>query len=331
MGLLRFARNSFDRWRQIQSLRRHFAVQPLEKRPCPLCGSAQLKLLTRGDRDFLGVHTSQCLRCGFIMSSPFYSAETVSEFYRERYRALFKGQPDPHDLAHRHAYLRERADFYADFLQGHTVLPSVGGSVLDVGCGEGTLLRTLRERHPDLRFTGIEPTVTYAKHLIEDGGIRVVGDIEMLDRSEQFDTVLLIHVLEHVHNPLRLLEQIAQRLRPAGKVYVDVPDVSTHSSIIDLHLAHCNHFSVYTMESILKRAGLRPLRITAHRPPTLPPSVFAIAEGGGSPPEGGEVDPEAETYARRVKAIDVSWVTFWARHIRDRFRPGQNRAALTRS
>jgi 2-polyprenyl-3-methyl-5-hydroxy-6-metoxy-1,4-benzoquinol methylase len=325
MGLFRFARNVFDRWRQVHTLRDYFAAQPLERRPCPLCGSSELRLLIRGDRDFLGIHTSQCVHCGFILSSPFYSPETVSDFYRERYRALFKGQPDPHDLAHRHAYLRERADFYAGFLQQQNVLPPTGGSLLDVGCGEGTLLRTLRERHPDKRFTGVEPTVRYAKHLVEDVGIRVVEDIEKLNPAEQFDTVLLIHVLEHVHDPLKLLKQIGQRVRPGGKVYVDVPDVSTHSSIIDLHLAHCNHFSVHTMTSALRCAGLHPVQVAAHRPPTLPPSIFAIAQCGTVPGDSGGGDPEAATYGHRVTAIDVSRITLWAKHLRDRLRQAQVR------
>lgn len=320
MGLIRFARNSFNRWLQIETLRRHFSSQRLVSRPCALCGSSRLQLLTRGDRDRLGIHTSQCLDCGFIMSSPFYSADTVAEFYRERYRALFKGQPDPTDLAQRHRYLRERADFYAPFLAEHGMVPPVGGHLLDVGCGEGTLLRTLRERHPGISLIGVEPSVAYADHLIRDAGIQVVDDITRLDPAQRFDAILLIHVLEHVHDPLSLLQQIGQRLRPGGKVYVDVPDVGAHATIIDLHLAHCNHFSSHTLDSALRRSGMLPLELMSHRPPTLPPSIFAIARVDAGLNGSGVPDPHAEAYARRVSGIRVGHVESWARRVTDRLR-----------
>lgn len=321
MGLIRFARNSFNRWLQVEALRRHFSSQRLVDRPCALCGSPRLRLLIRGDRDRLGIHTSQCLDCGFIMSSPFYSADAVADFYRESYRALFKGQPDPKGLAGRHSYLRERVEFYAPILAEHGVVPAAGGYLLDVGCGEGTLLRTLRERHPGVNFAGVEPTLTYADHLVQDAGIPVVDDITRLDSAHQFDAILLIHVLEHVHDPVSLLKQIGQRLRPGGKVYVDVPDVAAHSTVIDLHLAHCNHFSTHTLDSALRRSGLRPLELRAHRPPTLPPSIFAIAQFGAGLNGAGATDPDAEAYARRISAINVGPVNRLTRLLGDRLRP----------
>lgn len=317
MHPVRWLGNSFLRWKQVSTLRRFFARQPLVARPCPICGAERPRLLTRGDRDFIGIRTSQCPRCGLIFSSPFYTPETVADFYREQYRSLFKGQPDPRGLALRHGYLRERAAFYLEFLEVQRILPALDAAILDVGCGDGTLLRALRDRYPALALAGVEPTTSYARHLSEEADIPVVGSMAELEPERQFDLVLLVHVLEHVHDPVSLLRQANERLRPGGIVYVDVPDVGTHGGIQDLHLAHCNHFSVHTLGAALARGGLEAIRIMPHRPPTLPPSLFAIArrraDGGAHGPV--EPDPAREDHARRVGAIDVGRLSYWRKRL----------------
>jgi hypothetical protein len=127
-------------------------------------------------------------------------------------------------------------------------------------------------------------------------------------------------VLEHVHDPVSLLHQVGERLRVGGVLYVDVPDVAAHASIQDLHLAHCNHFSVHTLGAALARGGLETLRIMQHRPPTLPPSLFAIARRRevGATIGPVEPDPAGEEHARRVAAIDAGWLSRWRRPVEER-------------
>jgi SAM-dependent methyltransferase len=301
----------------VHRLRRYFARQPLVPRSCPLCGCAEVRLLNRGDRDFIGIRTSQCTNCGFILSSPYFPAEVISEFYREGYRTLFKGQPDPRGLAARQGYLRERSAFYQDFLVRLGLLPCPDGRVLDVGCGEGTLLRSLQHRFTGLRLIGVEPTASFAKQLARDTGIRVIERIGDLGTGEQFDLIILLHVLEHVHDPAGLLSEIREHLAPTGRLYADVPDVGMHGSISDLHLAHCNHFSVHTLSAFLARAGLAADRIERHRPPTLPPSIFAVARRAEPPPAqyAAVPDPAGELHARRVAQIDTGRMSHWARRL----------------
>jgi 2-polyprenyl-3-methyl-5-hydroxy-6-metoxy-1,4-benzoquinol methylase len=312
MNPVRAALNSFRRWQQIRTLRRHFAGKPLVQRSCPLCDQTGQRLLLRGDRDAIGIRTSQCTACGFVFTSPYYRPEVISEFYQERYRSLFKGQPDPRGLALRQSYLRERADFYFDFLTGQGLLPRAGGAVLDAGCGEGTLLRTLHARRPDLQLAGVEPTIAFARHLAVATGLQVASSLGALPEGQRFDLVMLVHVLEHVHDPVALLRQIADRLGPYGRLYVDVPDLAMHSGIMDLHLAHCNHFSRHTLGAALIRAGLEALQVVQHRPPTLPPSLYAVAIRGAGPAVTVPPDPEGSVHARRIRSIDTG--SAWARN-----------------
>jgi 2-polyprenyl-3-methyl-5-hydroxy-6-metoxy-1,4-benzoquinol methylase len=320
MPPVRAVLNALVRWRQMRSLRRFFDRQPLLARSCPLCGETAQRLLLRGDRDAIGIRTAQCAGCGFVFSSPYFPAEVISRFYEDTYRRLFKGQADPRGLAQRQTYLRERAEFYYGFLSRLGLLPGAGGTVLDAGCGEGTLLRTLRANRPDLVLAGVEPTIAFARHLTSETGIPVASDLESLADGQRFDLVTLVHVLEHVHEPVALLRGIAGRLSPDGRLYVDVPDLALHSSIIDLHLAHCNHFSRHTLDAALRRAGLEVVEVVQHRPPTLPPSLYAVARPASAASRVVPPDPEAEVYAARIRAIDPGPSSFWVREIQARLR-----------
>jgi 2-polyprenyl-3-methyl-5-hydroxy-6-metoxy-1,4-benzoquinol methylase len=319
MALMQTVRNTLRRWDQLRTLRRYFARQSMVSRPCPLCEARTTRTLVRGDRDFIGIHTAQCECCGFIFSSPYYPERVIADFYREGYRTLFKGQPDPRALTARQTYLSERAAFYSRWLEEQHILPGAGGRVLDVGCGEGTLLRALQAGRRPLALMGVEPTVAYAEHVSTEDGITVVGEISDLSPDLRFDLIVSIHVLEHVYDPVGLLSRIRDRLGDGGVCYIDVPDVAAYASISDLHLAHCNHFSAHTLGAALERAGFAVRHVIRHRPPTLPPSLFAIAVHGGLATTAQEPrpDPAGPRIGRQVAAIDVRRISFLKRSARE--------------
>lgn len=126
------------------------------------------------------------------------------------------------------------------------------GDVLDVGGWDFFL--TARERGiPFERWTSLEPDRT---RLLEtdDARVRVVhGDgcaMELPDAS--FDTVLNVQVLEHVFEPIRMVNEIARVLRPGGHAIFLVPQTST------THLAphYYSNFSRFWLREALRRAGL---------------------------------------------------------------------------
>ena len=56
----------------------------------------------------------------------------------------------------------------------------------------------------------------------------------------------MIHVPEHVADPVAMLAGLRELLAPGGPVYIDVPDVAVDSSLKDLHIAHVHHSSATT-------------------------------------------------------------------------------------
>lgn len=86
-----------------------------------------------------------------------------------------------------------------------------GATVLDVGCGDGLLGRTIRNERPDLALTGMDVLVRPRTHIPvrEFDGLT----IPMGDRA--VDVILLVDVLHHADNPIRLLTEAARVARQA--------------------------------------------------------------------------------------------------------------------
>ena len=87
------------------------------------------------------------------------------------------------------------------------------GTVLDVGCGDGALAAAIATRRPDISVTGLE-TLPRAPCPISVEPF----DGEIIPRQDDsVDTVLIVDVLHHTHDPARLL---SEALRVARRTVV---------------------------------------------------------------------------------------------------------------
>jgi ubiquinone/menaquinone biosynthesis C-methylase UbiE len=93
-------------------------------------------------------------------------------------------------------------------------------SVLDIGCGEGLVVRQLRQICPDARIHGLDiaPNLIEAAQRIEPNASYVQADVCRLPVAENaYDLVICTEVLEHLPNPERALVEIA---RVGGRAFI---------------------------------------------------------------------------------------------------------------
>ena len=114
-----------------------------------------------------------------------------------------------------------------DVLAG--LVPLTGQDIIELGCGAARLARTLLERHPDSRVTGMEVDERqHAKNIAAPrNGLRFVpGGAEAIPfQDASFDLALMLKSLHHVPRPLmaQALGEVARVLRPGGHLYVSEP------------------------------------------------------------------------------------------------------------
>lgn len=138
--------------------------------------------------------------------------------------------------------------------------------LLDVGCGNGSLLRYIAERTA-WKVQGVEPNPTACKAAVQAGVATDVGYLQDQGYAdEQFHAITLTHVLEHVDSPTGLLREIHRILKPGGILLLEVPN----SNALDRgymgkywwgwHLPrHLHHFTSETLSQMVGDVGFNVL------------------------------------------------------------------------
>ena len=193
---------------------------------------------------------TRCGRCGVATTSPWPSDAQLGEAYADWYRPVngrFSGLGDK--------LLRRSRSALADRL--HRVLPR--GPVLDVGAGDGTLVRAF-VRH-GREAVGVDPYAS-ANH-------PHVRDVELEEMDGNWSAVIFWHSLEHLREPVRALRHAATLAAPGGVLVVAVPNAASLQARTFgdrwLHLdvpRHLVHISPPALVSAIEAAGFRVMRVS---------------------------------------------------------------------
>lgn len=142
--------------------------------------------------------------------------------------------------------------------------------VLDIGCGTGEFVNYLKKNGFD--GTGIEPSAD-AINKGRSRGLKLYNfTLEEFAKkigkknAGRFDAVTLLNVLEHVPDPLKVINTVREMLNPGGVICVKVPnDFSEIQSLAQKHVRkspwwiaapdHINYFNFVSLRNVLKALG----------------------------------------------------------------------------
>jgi len=185
---------------------------------CPLCGSTTADhILTGPDRvhAVAGQFTVvRCRTCRFVYQNPRPSAASFAAIYPTEYGPYQSTPSTTHRL---HPDLAMACSF-VDRMQPQ------GGQLLDVGCGPGHFLKALQQTQPQWQLAGVEPD-TRAAAQAQTNGLMVQNctiETATLDNAS-WDAITLWNVIEHLADPVGMLQRIRTLLRPQGLLYMAVP------------------------------------------------------------------------------------------------------------
>ncbi|HMF12401.1 MAG TPA: class I SAM-dependent methyltransferase, partial [Gemmataceae bacterium] len=138
------------------------------------------------------------------------------------------------------------------------------GRLLDYGCGSGWYAQRMRDR--GWHVTGMDFSERVARQVEQRCGIQVLmGTLPHPEvKAESFDVISMGAVLEHVHDPHRVIAAACQALRPSGRLLVAVPNLAGWGyrffgrDWYGLELPrHLLHFTPATLRRLVEAHGLK--------------------------------------------------------------------------
>ena len=111
-----------------------------------------------------------------------------------------------------------------------------GMTVLDLGCGWGSLSCYLAQRYPNSQITSVSNSKDQKEHILARcdkiglNNIRVItADMNSFDPGNTFDRVVSVEMFEHMRNYEKLLYNISTWLKNNGKLFVHI---FSHNSLV---------------------------------------------------------------------------------------------------
>lgn len=268
-----------------------------ETADCPLCGApdATAKPCLHGpDRLFEVPGTFQLVRCGccgHVYVNPRPTPASIGIFYPEHYGPHHLLEPDPTpDNKNDTGRTKERSPWYlsplARMIPGlrslyywlkdsrSEIIPPSGpaaGNALELGCADGRFLERLRTLGWNAQ--GIEPAEKPAQ-LARNRGFDVhQGTLESnLFPANHFDAVFAWMVIEHVHEPRQVLQEVCRILKDSGSLVFSVPNFAcwerrffrTYWYALGLPI-HLQQFTPRTLRTLLHECGFDHVQIIHQR------------------------------------------------------------------
>jgi 2-polyprenyl-3-methyl-5-hydroxy-6-metoxy-1,4-benzoquinol methylase len=279
---------------------------------CPFCLGKKLKKIAVKANDSepkgLEIQIVECIDCCFAWQWPIHRNRNESErYFEEEYSR--KKEDSYFDLDKRIEVSRLQVEFL------NKLLPNGSKSLLDIGAGDGTFIKTAAEQ--GWHATGIEPAKVEFDFDDDDShgsAIMIQGQIGTLKKDKKFNVITMWDVIEHVNEPIDLIKEAIKYIESDGMLVIETGNYQSADRIVGkkewwcYQLDHRWYFSPNILTNILIQLGFKQVIVSSKtlRPwwnlnaDYISPSLFKLAKSSIKKPH--KAVPQFRDYRSLKKA-----------------------------
>lgn len=217
-----------------------------------------------------------CLKCGLSFALPEWQCPVCGFAPRQEHGCVLfaPALADENDdynpelfsryavIASTHFWFRNRSRIILDVLQQS--FPDAR-SLLEVGCGTGSVLSEIRQAFGHLSLSGCDlypEALAYVSQRLADVQL-FQADARSVPFSEEFDVVGAFDVLEHIDEDELVLGQLHRACKPGGGIIITVPQHPFLWSRVDEYARHKRRYTRRELVEKATKAGFRVERVTS--------------------------------------------------------------------
>lgn len=217
-----------------------------------------------GDQRIIQGHLNKviCSNCGVVANAVEFTNEELNQLYSNDY-SMNAMQGEEHYYYTQNG-VTSRSMLYAEWLQPY--LKDKYQTLLEIGSGQGNLLKAIKIKNPTLKISGIEGNknavaLAHNKKLPVDFGL-------VLDQNTTLpnaDIIIAITVLEHIENIPDFLAQLKNHLNEDGILMLCLP-IQNYSSYDIFFAEHVWHFCTNHVKNLLEKNNLNVISVEDKHP-----------------------------------------------------------------
>ena len=218
---------------------------------------------------------------GFYQAYPIPSQEELDHYYREEYFQVCESASYSHDYSEEEMQFILTQPVVADYVWKQAGKKPVG-KLIDIGCGEGFFARFFYDHGWEIECCDLS-SFAIERHNPEILSFFTKNNIfkeldEKITDNNKFDFINLSNVLEHVREPVILLERVKKIMGRDSMLRIKVPNdfsalqqILLDSSRISSEYwfnppGHLNFFTLTSLKEVLNSCGFRIVKILADFP-----------------------------------------------------------------
>ena len=186
-------------------------------------------------------------------------------------------------------------------LRREVALPKPG-RLLDIGCGNGALLRAFADAVGGWSLAGLEVNDRYRSVVEKVPGVERLFTGGLDEVPGAFQVITLIHALEHIPGPREYLNSVWQKLEPGGLLVVQVPDCEQNPFLF-MVADHSLHCFLGPVRELIESVGFRVEHAVNH---WVAKELTIVARKGTGPNQLRPMRPVQDT--ERLVLPRIGWL-----------------------